>query len=199
MDKTTIDLQENLNLICTGSFDKNDVSAFMMDLRGFVSKKSAPVLRDLCDFFAHKKRTEGESFDWVESFLNEFIDEIEKNGSITIHRPLFNKIEIINSILLALNSNGIKVDEIAFKTQADKFVNLLLDYLDKIEYKSKNSKVKSCFIKKGGEKAYFCFRLQNISQSAQIRRDGPGQICVEIFYAGNKDQRSFTEYKVYFK
>jgi hypothetical protein len=199
MDKAIIDLQENLNLICAGGFDKNDVSAFMMDLREFVSEKSAPVLRDLCDFFAHSKRTQGESFGWVESFLNKFIDEIEKNGSITIHPPLFNKVEIINSILLTLNSNGVKVDETAFKTQADKFVNLLLDSLDKIEYKSKNPKVKSCFIKKEGEKAYFCFLLQNISQSAQIRRDGPGQTCVEIFYAGNKDSRSFTKYKVYFK
>lgn len=185
VDKTLMDLQEVTDIICGGNFKKNDVLAFMIKIRQL--KPIDSLLVDLCDFLAHSEgRNKGESHRFVNLFLTEFINANENNVDIVIPTPLFNKNEVIQKILDHLSQFRLVVDQAAFTNFSDKFINYLLESLDGVKYKISNPKVKSCFIKKDGTEAFFCFQLQNISQQAIIRRDGPGKTCVPIFYNGEK-------------
>jgi len=184
------DLQEAFNIICDGNFTKNDVLAFMIRLRQF--KPIDPILVDLCDFFAHAEgRTKGESHRFIESFLGKFIDASEKNAGIVIPTPFFNKKEVIDKILVHLSNHKLKVDELAFAKYANRFIDLLLDSLDNVEYIIKNPKVNRCLIKREGAETFFCFNLKNISRNAIVRRDGSGMTCISIFYDGDKILRPF--------
>ena len=190
MDKKLIDLQETLDTICGGNFTKNDVLAFMIRLRQF--KPIDPILVDLCDFFAHSEgRDKGESHRFIESFLEKFIDANEKNAGIVIPTPFFNKKEVVNKILIHISNNKLIVDKLSFAKYTDKFISLLLDSLDNVEYVIKNPKVNRCLIQRKGAEAFFCFNLKNISRNAEVKRCGPGLTCISIFYDGDKMLQPF--------
>jgi len=186
------DLQETLDIICSGNFKKNDVLAFMMKLRQ--SDSLDPILVDLCHFFAHSQRDKGDSHGFIELFLQKFISACENNAGIVIPSPFFNKKEVIDKILVHLSKLRLSVSHSDFKNHSKKFIDYLLESINNVEYNVQNPKVKCCRIEyknKDKQEAFFCFQLQNISQQAIIRRDGSGMTCISIFYEGDKKLKPF--------
>jgi hypothetical protein len=179
------EIQEIISIICDGNFTQNDVLAFMIKIREF--NLTDPILRDLCNFFAHRvKRGRGESHKVVQMFLEKFVKASEENSDVIIPPPLFNKHDIIIKIIKYIEFNGFKFDNLSFVFYADNFIECIKNILDGAVYEITNSKVKSCHIQRIGADLFFCFILQNLSEKALFRREGPGETCIIMFYSGDK-------------
>jgi hypothetical protein len=185
VSKVQKDMQESIDRICSGQFDKDNVFAFMIRLRELDS--IPPILRDLCDFAAHSKnRDRGASFQAIRDLLDNFIKASESKDQVTIPPPIFSKNEIIGYIVTLLTRNNLNIDYVQFIVQSDRFIDLLMQILDGVSYDLKNPKVNECYLEKVGGEVFMVFRLRNLSPQASFRRDGPGLTKIIIFYSGTK-------------
>ncbi|MBP7967626.1 hypothetical protein KAZ66_05150 [Candidatus Woesebacteria bacterium] len=92
-------IQELIDLINSGNFNRSDIGLLILWLRP-VTKENA-ILSDLANYIAHNDcRDQGISFNRVLKYIINFIDVAENGGKLLGPQPVFNKDEIIRQSIV---------------------------------------------------------------------------------------------------
>ncbi len=161
-DETKIKRQKLVDKISNDNFSSSDVGQLLVYLRG--DFPDSQRLTELANFITHSEgRTRGLSHDYINDFITKLIATFENSGSITIPKQLFERNSVYEELIHVLKTMDI-VNEVAkFRQQKDKFIEFLLELIDEVEIKLKETKVKHCSLIKDGSIMYVCFIIESKS------------------------------------
>jgi hypothetical protein len=118
--------------------------ALLILIRESLSKNDQPMLLDISHCVAHSKRDRGFAFDYIESFLAEFIEIVNKGGTLKVN-VLLPIDGVIKELSGALNDLGITVaNEKLLLSQSNHIEQLLREILNGVEVKVTNKNVANC-------------------------------------------------------
>jgi hypothetical protein len=158
MNKSKLEIVQSIvNKISTGSFDFSHVGLLLIILRFNFSKDS--LLAELAHFVAHDERDRGISFRQIDFYVRNIIDVSERGGTIFGLPPIFNKTKVIEDLMKMLSSLGIIYDEDSVREQKEKIISELLYLIDEIKFEFDDPRIVKCFLKREGDKSYFCLNL----------------------------------------
>jgi hypothetical protein len=152
-------MKDKIDKICEGDFGCSDIGLLFIWLRPTFAHM--PILLDLANFVAHNdERNQGTSFEHVHSYVKNFIEVSEKGGTIFGFQPVFVREEVIENLIEVLKrQNLINKNEDKLRQQKDRIINCLLEIMDEVEFKFKDPRVVRCYLKRDGQKMFFCLNL----------------------------------------
>ena len=147
-----------IDKICSGQFDSSDTGMLFILLRPTFSHNM--MLQDLSNFIAHgDKRDRGVSFDHINKFVKNILEVSEKGGTLVGLPPVFNKENVIEDLIKALNNLDLVIESNKIRAQKEKLIDNLLELMEESEFSFEDSRVIRVFLKRDGEKMLFCLNL----------------------------------------
>ncbi len=151
-------IQTLVDNICSGNFSNSDVEVLFIQLREDFF--DTPILLDLSNFVAHgDERDRGLSFEYVKSYVMNFIAISEKGGAIFGGRPVFQSISVVNELIRKLEILNIIFDKNKFLSQKDKIISSLQDLMDETDFKFIDPRIIRCYLRKVNNRVMFCMKL----------------------------------------
>jgi hypothetical protein len=136
---TQKDIQSIINLIEGGIFERKDIKALFIDLRPFLQEGDR--IREIAHFIAHPdSRDRGITFDYLQKFVNDFINAAQKGGRFTV-KPIFSQKDTIDDLIKDLISLGFSVNKILFINQSANIMRCISEIIDDTPVKLKNNHI----------------------------------------------------------
>jgi hypothetical protein len=154
------DLRQITSLLQSGVATRRDMIALLILIREHLSKTRQPMLLDISHCVAHSRRDRGLAYDYIERFLEEFINAARSGGILRV-RVLFPMHEVVEELVVALEDIGVaNLDRETLQSQADHVEILLKSVLDEVTLQINHDNISKCSFEAGSSKQgdYFSFR-----------------------------------------
>lgn len=136
-DKNSI--QKQIDLLVAGNFDSENIELLLVRIRDNVIKKDS-LLKEICHFSAHSKRTKGYTFDLTLKKVSDMLTKLKKGGKWKVE-PIFNKDDLFDELVEFLLINNISINKSQLTNNKNLFFKSLFNFLDKIEIDIRNQDI----------------------------------------------------------
>jgi hypothetical protein len=151
-------IQTLIDSVCSGDFSSSDIEILFINLRKDFFDE--PILYDLSNFVSHgDERNRGASFDYVHSYVKNFINVSEKGGTVYGRDSVFQSDSVMKLLIQKLKSLDFKFNENQFICQKEKIIDSLKELMDDTDFKIEDPRVIRCYIRKDKNRVIFCMNL----------------------------------------
>jgi len=141
---TQEDIQSTIELIEKGTFNRKDIKTLFIDLRPLLQE--GDPIKDIAHFIAHPEgRNKGITFKHLQTFVNDFINAVEKGGKFT-SKPVFPQKQAIDKLIQDLTDLGFAVNKTFFLAQSIKIMQSILEIIQDTPINLNNNKVRKARI-----------------------------------------------------
>jgi len=167
------DLEQITLLMQAGDASRKDMVALLILLREYLSKINQPMLLDISHCVAHSRRDRGQAYDYIDSFLKNFIKVVKQGGAFEVG-VLFPIQEVVKELTDSLKNVGVVfADEQTLLLQSDHIMRLMKDILVGVEVKIAHLNVLKCTFQAGisnqGEEFGFIVSFTGLEKTRGLR------------------------------